>query len=91
VLLGGEGGGSLEGILTLLDLSRQAYSRVIFNFVWSAVYNLFAILLAAGAFVRFRIPPAYAGLGELVSIMPVIIVAVTLLRVKKTVVGRVGV
>lgn len=40
------------------------------------MYNLFAILLAAGAFVRARIPPEYAGLGELVSVLPVIAVGV---------------
>lgn len=56
-----------------------------FNFGWSFVYNVFAILLAAGAFVAasgpgggVRIPPEYAGLGELVSVLPVILVAVSL-------------
>ena len=69
---------SLSGILALIDLSRASLRRVYFNFAWSFVYNLFAILLAAGAFVRARIPPAYAGLGELVSILPVIAVAMQL-------------
>ena len=75
VLLGG-----LEGIPALLTLSRRAFHRITFNFVWAAVYNVVAILLAAGAFVRVRIPPAYAGLGEIVSVGPVILAAVTLLR-----------
>ncbi|KAL8651876.1 MAG: hypothetical protein Q9210_003012 [Variospora velana] len=74
VLLGG-----LEGLTSLLDLSKRAFRRITFNFVWSAVYNVFAILLAAGAFVKFHIPPAYAGLGEIVSVMPVIVTALTLL------------
>lgn len=69
----------LEGVLVLLDVSRRAYVRIVFNFVWSAVYNVFAILLAAGAFVKFRIPPAYAGLGEIVSVGPVILAAVSML------------
>jgi len=69
----------LDGVLVLLDVSRRAYVRIVFNFVWSAVYNVFAILLAAGAFVKFRIPPAYAGLGEIVSVGPVILAAVSLL------------
>ncbi|KAI1807583.1 heavy metal translocatin [Daldinia bambusicola] len=73
---------SLGGILTMIDVSRAAVRRVAFNFGWSFVYNLFAILLAAGAFVdageNARIPPEYAGLGELVSVLPVIVVAVTL-------------
>ncbi|MCJ1275929.1 hypothetical protein MMC21_003734 [Puttea exsequens] len=74
--------GGLEGIPALFDISRQAFTRIVFNFVWSGLYNLFAILLAAGAFVEARIPPAYAGLGEVVSVLPVIIVTMTLMSFK---------
>ena len=77
VLLGG-----LDGILILLDISKASFHRIIFNFVWSAVYNLLAILPASGAFVKFRIPPAYAGLGEIVSVLPVVAVALSLKLVK---------
>ena len=77
VLLGG-----LDGVPALLDISKQAFRRIMFNFVWSGFYNLFAILLAGGAFVKVRIPPAYAGLGELVSILPVVVAALTLAKVK---------
>lgn len=77
VLLGG-----LEGVPALLDISKRAFRRILFNFIWSGIYNLFAILLAGGAFVKVRIPPAYAGLGELVSILPVVIAALTLANVK---------
>ncbi|KAI0430341.1 E1-E2 ATPase-domain-containing protein [Xylaria sp. FL1042] len=69
----------LSGIPFLIEVSRAAFVRTTFNFVWSAIYNVFAILLAAGAFVRVRIAPAYAGAGELVSILPVIIAALTML------------
>jgi len=73
---------SLTGVLTLIDLSRAFHRRVLFNFGWSFVYNLFAILLAAGAFeateAKASIPPQYAGLGELASVLPVILVAVSL-------------
>jgi Cd2+-exporting ATPase len=69
---------SLDGILVLLDLSKAAFHRIRFNFTWSFVYNLFAILLAAGAFVNARIPPQYAGLGEIVSVLPVILIALQL-------------
>ncbi|KAK3332844.1 E1-E2 ATPase-domain-containing protein [Cercophora scortea] len=70
----------LGGILTTIDVSRKAMHRVAFNFGWSFVYNLFAVLLAAGAFVtrNARIPPAFAGLGELVSVLPVIAAAAML-------------
>ncbi|KAL9135714.1 MAG: hypothetical protein Q9175_003083 [Cornicularia normoerica] len=69
---------SLAGVVALIELSRASMRRVYLNFAWSFVYNLFAILLAAGAFVTARIPPAYAGLGELVSVLPVIAVAMQL-------------
>ncbi|KAI0676041.1 heavy metal translocatin [Trametes maxima] len=69
---------SLAGLLTLLALSDAVARRVTLNFVWAGVYNLFAVLLAAGAFVNARIPPAYAGLGELVSVLPVVFIAMQL-------------
>lgn len=72
----------LSGILVALTVSRKSIHRIAFNFGWSFVYNLFAVLLAAGAFVNARIPPAYAGLGELVSVLPVV-VAGFLLRFAK--------
>ncbi|KAI6795391.1 heavy metal translocatin [Hortaea werneckii] len=71
--------GGLEGVPMLLGISKRAFARITFNFVWTAVYNVFAILLASGAFVVFRIPPAYAGLGEIVSVCPVIAAAATLI------------
>lgn len=69
----------LEGIPFLMDISGVSFRRMIFNFAWSAVYNVLAILLASGAFVNVRIPPAYAGLGEIVSVVPVIVAAMTML------------
>ncbi|KAF5623528.1 Cu2+-exporting ATPase [Fusarium tjaetaba] len=69
---------NLSGIITMIDASRKSVNRIKFNFGWSFVYNTFAVLLAAGAFVNARIPPEYAGLGELVSVLPVILAAVLL-------------
>ncbi|KAJ5218206.1 uncharacterized protein N7498_000305 [Penicillium cinerascens] len=69
---------ALSGILTVMDTSKVSVRRIKFNFGWSFVYNTFAVLLAAGAFVKARIPPEFAGLGELVSVLPVIIAAVLL-------------
>ncbi|KAL3480480.1 E1-E2 ATPase-domain-containing protein [Aspergillus californicus] len=69
---------SLSGILTMINVSQKAVRRIKFNFGWSFVYNLFAVLLGAGAFVDARIPPEFAGLGELVSVLPVILAAVLL-------------
>ena len=73
----------LLGILTIMSMSKRSVNRIRFNFGWSFFYNTFAILLAAGAFVNARIPPAFAGLGELVSVLPVIGAAV-LLRWSRT-------
>ncbi|KAJ6027987.1 hypothetical protein N7540_003563 [Penicillium herquei] len=69
---------SLTGIPVMMNASRAAVNRIKFNFTWSVIYNTFAILLAAGAFVNARIPPEFAGLGELVSVLPVIAAAVLL-------------
>jgi Cu2+-exporting ATPase len=69
---------NLSGILSMIAISKASVNRIKFNFGWSFVYNLFAILLGAGAFVRARIPPEFAGLGELVSVVPVIVAAVLL-------------
>ena len=69
---------NLSGVITLLAISKKAMRRVTFNFAWSFVYNLFAVLLGAGAFVHARIPPEFAGLGELLSVLPVILAAVLL-------------
>ena len=68
----------LHGVLILLDISKAAYRRIVLNFVWSAVYNLSAILFAAGAFGGAKIPVQFAGLGELVSVLPVVLVALQL-------------
>ncbi|KAI9822884.1 MAG: hypothetical protein M1832_002909 [Thelocarpon impressellum] len=68
----------LRGVLVLIDVSRASYHRIVFNFAWAFVYNSLAILLAAGAFVNARVPPQYAGLGEIVSVLPVILIALQL-------------
>ena len=61
-----------------LELADAAARRVGANFAWAAAYNLVAVLFAAGAFVGARILPAYAGLGEVVSVLPVVVVALQL-------------
>ncbi|CAG9983771.1 unnamed protein product [Clonostachys byssicola] len=68
----------LEGIPFLLNVSQASFHRMYFNFVWSAIYNVLAVTMASGAWVKFRIPPRYAGLGEMVSVVPVILAAVSM-------------
>jgi heavy metal translocating P-type ATPase len=69
---------SLSGILILVDLSKAFHRCVMSNFLWSFMYNIIAILLAAGAFPNARILPQFAGLGEVVSVLPVIAIAMLL-------------
>jgi Cu2+-exporting ATPase len=35
--------------------------------------------MASGAWIKVRIPPAYAGIGEIVSVIPVILAAMSML------------
>ena len=70
-----------KSVETIFRVSESSFRRIVWNFTWSFVYNLFAILLAGGAFVKFSIRPEYAGLGEMVSILPVIFVAWTMVFV----------
>ncbi|KAL0261513.1 hypothetical protein SLS55_002943 [Diplodia seriata] len=87
----------LRGLLVALDVSTRAVRRIRFNFAWAAIYNIFAVLLATGAFVWFRmpgkhgeegpglrIPPEFAGLGEIVSVLPVVLIAFSLRFAKFT-------
>ena len=69
---------SLLGILVLIDLSRDSCRQIFFNLAWAAIYNVLAILFAAGAFVHVQLSPQYAGLGEAVSVLPVILVPLQL-------------
>ncbi|KAG0018136.1 hypothetical protein BGZ82_000533 [Podila clonocystis] len=74
----------LRGMVILIDLARQVMARIRLNFAWAFLYNLFVIPLAAGCLVPVmadaRIPPALAGLGEVVSVMPILAFALLLKR-----------
>jgi Cd2+-exporting ATPase len=72
----------LRALLVLFDIAESAHKRIVINFAWCFVYNTLAILLASGAAVNVRISPQWAGLGELVSIFPLIIVGIHLGRKK---------
>eukprot|EP01117_Protostelium_nocturnum_P010371 TRINITY_DN3730_c0_g1_i2.p1 TRINITY_DN3730_c0_g1~~TRINITY_DN3730_c0_g1_i2.p1 ORF type:complete len:926 (+),score=267.82 TRINITY_DN3730_c0_g1_i2:1579-4356(+) len=68
----------LNCILIALELSQAAFRRIIINFAWSFVYNVFAILLAAGALGPLVLQPQYAGIAEIISVVPIILVALQL-------------
>ncbi|CAE6445222.1 unnamed protein product [Rhizoctonia solani] len=63
------------GLSTVFALARASRNRIWINFGWAFVYNVVAILLASGVLGSARIPPEWAGLGELVSVLPVVLVA----------------
>lgn len=68
-------GSDLHALLTLLDLSRTVYRRVLFNFAWAGFYNMLALPLAAGALYplrtrnggHVRLDPAWAALAMALS------------------------
>ncbi|KAG9093519.1 hypothetical protein FRC06_011494 [Ceratobasidium sp. 370] len=64
-----------SGLSDVFSLARAARRRIWANFAWAGVYNVVAILLASGVLGKARVPPEYAGLGELVSVLPVVVVA----------------
>ncbi|CEL60092.1 P-type cation-transporting ATPase OS=Saccharomyces cerevisiae (strain ATCC 204508 / S288c) GN=PCA1 PE=1 SV=2 [Rhizoctonia solani AG-1 IB] len=63
------------GLSTVFALARASRNRIWINFGWAFVYNVLAILLASGVLGSVRIPPEWAGLGELVSVLPVVLIA----------------
>jgi Cu+-exporting ATPase len=73
------------GVLdALLDLSTAALHRITTNFAWAATYNAIAMPLAGGALFpllhRLAIPPALAGVSELLSSVPVVLGSLLLYR-----------
>lgn len=68
----------------LLDLSAARLQRISTNFAWAAVYNAIAMPLAGGALYPFihalAIPPALAGISELLSSVPVVLGSLLLFR-----------
>jgi P-type E1-E2 ATPase len=67
-----------RSVFGALDLATHARQHMVASLAWCVVYFVAAILLASGAFVRFRIEPQWAGLGELVSILPVVAISLGL-------------
>jgi len=70
-------------VLITLDLSKKIFSRIRCNFAWAFCYNLLGVPLAAGVFYVFAniaIPPAIAGLSEILSSVPVVVFSLLLQR-----------
>jgi heavy metal translocating P-type ATPase len=63
-----------KAVYQILATSRMTRNHVVVSLSFCGVYFVAAILLASGV-TGWRIPPAFAGLGELVSILPVLLMA----------------
>lgn len=72
----------LIDILMFIDLLKMFMLRIAFNFGWLFLYNTLTIFLASGALINIRILPKFVGFRELVSVLPVIAIAMQLRWVK---------
>lgn len=69
---------SLAGILTTNFCKQEIVQQGYVQLWLERRLQPMCHLTGAGAFVNFRIPPEFAGLGELVSVLPVTAAAVLL-------------
>ncbi|KAJ7167310.1 E1-E2 ATPase-domain-containing protein [Mycena crocata] len=67
-----------RGVLAALDVAKHAQQHMMVALWWCVLYNAVALLFAGGLFVKVRIEPQWAGLGELVSLLPVLVVGIAL-------------
>ena len=67
----------------MIDLANSCHWHIIASLAWCVIYFTFAILLASGAAVNFRIEPQWAGLGEVVGIAPVILIGANVMVWRK--------
>ena len=67
-----------RGVILLLHVARMADLRMRLALAWCAIYMVAALILASGAAVSFSIEPRWAGLGEVVSIIPVVAVGLSM-------------
>ncbi|KAF9495671.1 heavy metal translocatin [Pleurotus eryngii] len=66
---------NLRSLITLHDLSRKVFNRVLFNFFWAFIYNAAAIPIAAGVVYpagHTRLDPVWASLAMALSSVSVV-------------------
>ncbi|KAK9457942.1 E1-E2 ATPase-domain-containing protein [Dipodascopsis uninucleata] len=68
----------LRGVLEFLNLCRNMNYRINIGIIWCCIYNLFAVLIVSGAFVHIRIGPDWAGISEIISILPIFFIALSI-------------
>lgn len=68
----------LYDILILLDISRGAFIRIMFNLAWAAIYNTGAVIVAFGAVEHLmdkaHVRVEWVGFGELACLLPMVVV-----------------
>lgn len=70
--------GGPRHVLEILSMSRKAWRRIVIGLTWALLYNALAIVFGSGILVKVRIAPQWAGLGELASIIPIIMISYSL-------------
>jgi Cu+-exporting ATPase len=71
----------LHGVLFTIQLAKRTLSCIKWNFTWAFLYNLLAVPIAMGIYYPaggVSIPPALAGLSELLSSLPVVLFSLLL-------------
>ncbi|XP_051124982.1 copper-transporting ATPase RAN1-like [Andrographis paniculata] len=77
---------NLEDVITAIDISRKALSRIRLNYVFASAYNVVAIPVAAGVFypwVKMRLPPWAAGACMALSSVTVVCSSLLLRRYRR--------
>lgn len=72
---------SLSDVVSAVDLSRRAMSRIRLNFFWAFLYNAVGLALATGLLMPWagvHVPPSLAGASEMLSSLPVILFSLAL-------------
>ena len=73
--------GNVEDVCTALHLSRAIFRRIQLNLLWSLLYNVLGIPLAAGLFyplVQRRLPPTVAAVAMALSSVSVVLSSLSL-------------
>lgn len=73
--------GNVSDVCTALHLSRSIFRRIQLNLLFSLLYNILGIPIAAGIFyplVQSRLPPTLAGLAMALSSVSVVLSSLTL-------------
>lgn len=84
VLLGKHDSPDLNGVVNALRISNFTFTRVKWNFLWAACYNLLMLPFAMGCFLPFNLmlPPIAAGAAMMLSSVSVVLNSLLLKRYK---------